>query len=228
MQFSRVFRVGTRSSPLALKQVDEVLGLLKGLNPDFKAEVISRDTYGDLDKITPISEIEGTDFFTKEIDDALLKGDIDFAVHSAKDMPDRILEGVYVAAITKPLNPCDCLVSKNNLKLRELPVGAIIGTSSLRRKMQLKNFRSDLKIVDIRGNIQERLRKLEEADFDGIIVAACALIRMGLTDRITERIPFEILKPHPLQGSLVVVVRKNDSDLIKLFSKIDSRETIKV
>lgn len=220
MEFNKAFRVGTRPSPLALKQVDEVLGLLKEFYQDFSAKVITIDTYGDKDKATPISDIEGTDFFTREIDNALLKGDIDFVVHSAKDMPDRIPEGLFIAALTRPLNPHDCLVSKNNLKLKELPREARIGVSSLRRKIQLKNFRSDLKTVDIRGNILERLRKLEETGLDAIVVAACALIRLGLEERITENIPLEILKPHPLQGSLAVVARKDDADLIRILSKI--------
>src|SRR3989338_7367810 len=146
MSFGRTYKVGTRPSPLALKQVEEILGLLKKFSVDLKVEVVKFDTYGDKDKVTPISDIEGTDFFTKEIDGALLKGDVDFAVHSAKDLPDRIADGLFIAAITKPLEPSDCLVSKNNLKLNELPVGAKIGSSSARRKAQLKDFRPDLKV----------------------------------------------------------------------------------
>ncbi|MEK6727502.1 MAG: hydroxymethylbilane synthase [Candidatus Omnitrophota bacterium] len=228
MQFNRIFRVGTRSSPLALKQVEEVLGLLREFDADLRLEVVTIDTFGDKDKVTPISDIEGTDFFTREIDDALLRGKIDFAVHSAKDLPDEIREGLIIAAITKPLEPYDCLVSKNNLKLKELPAGARIGASSARRKAQLKNFRPDLKVTDIRGNIQERLKKLKESDFDAIVVAICALMRLGLENMITERIPLEILKPHPLQGSLAVVARSSDLQLIKFLSKIDSRETVKI
>ena len=172
MSLVSTFRVGTRSSPLALKQVDEVLGLLKEFYPDLKARIVTIDTYGDKDKITPISDIEGTDFFTREIDDALLEGNIDFAVHSAKDLADKISEGIYIAAITKPLDPCDCLISKNNLKLNELPYGARIAVSSSRRKAQLVAFRGDFDIVNIRGNIQERLKKLEETDIDAIVIAA--------------------------------------------------------
>lgn len=228
MSAVRIFRVGTRKSPLALKQTDEVLCLLKGLYPSFQAKIIGIDTYGDKDKVTPISDIEGTDFFTREIDNVLLQDGIDFAVHSAKDLSDKIREGLFVAAITKTLDPCDALVSKNNLKLNELPYGAKVAASSSRRKTQLKALRSDLDIVNIRGNILERLKKLKESDIDAIVVAACALIRLGLENRISERIPLEILRPHPLQGSLAVVARKSDTDLIKLLSKIDTREVIAV
>ena len=217
------FRVGTRTSSLALRQVDEVIGRLREFYPEIKIETVGIDTYGDKDKITPISEMEGTDFFTREIEGALLKGEIDLAVHSAKDLPDKISEGLYLAAITKSIDPYEALVSKNNLKLYELPYEAEIGTSSQRRKTQLKAYRNDFKMVDIRGNIQERLHRLDQGDLEAVIVAACALVRLGLEERITERISFKILKPHPWQGSLAIETREEDTDLIKLLSKIDTR-----
>ncbi len=220
------YRVGTRTSPLALKQVEEVVNNLKKFYPDLNVKIIGIDTYGDKDKFTPISQIEGTDFFTKEIDEALLRGEIDFSVHSAKDLPDNLAPGLFIAAITKSIDPYDALVSKNNLTLNELKVGAKIGTSSLRRKIQLKNYRKDFQIIDIRGNIGERLKMLDETDLDAIVVAACGLIRLGLEDRIFQRIPFEILIPHPLQGSLAVVRRAEDLHLHNLLSAIDSREAV--
>jgi len=225
---AKSYRVGTRTSPLALKQVEEVLLALRRIYPHFKAEVIGVDTHGDKDKATPISEIEGTDFFTREIDDALLKGEIDFAVHSAKDLPDAIKEGLVIAALTKSIDPYDALVSKNGLKLAELSQGARIGTSSRRRKAQLSRYRDDFVIVDIRGNIEERLKKLDNGDLDAIVIAACGLVRLGLEKRITERIPFEILKPHPLQGALTIVARADDSEFHKLLSAIDTSTTLSV
>ena len=177
---AKTYRIGTRTSSLALRQVEEILGALREFYPDFKAEVIGIDTYGDRDKITSISEIEGTDFFTKEIDEALLKSRIDFAVHSAKDLPEQIPEGLYIVAITKSIDSYNALVSKNDLSLEELPFGARIGTSSLRRKQQLKSYRDDFEIIDIRGNIQERLEKLDNGNLDGIVIAACGLMRLGL------------------------------------------------
>lgn len=219
----RTYKIGTRRSPLALKQVEEVLTALRKFYPDFRAEIIGIDTHGDKDKTTPIWQIEGTDFFTREIETALLRGEIDFAVHSAKDLPDKIPEGLTIAAITRSIDPYDALVSKDNLKIHQLPIGAKIGASSFRRKYQLKKYRNDFRIVDIRGNIQERLEKLESEDLDAIILAACALVRLGLESKIVQRIPFEILQPHPLQGSLAIEVREDNRDLINLLKVLDER-----
>ena len=227
--FERNFRIGTRSSPLAIKQVNEVIGSLKRIDPLRQFTIVRIETYGDKDKATPISEIEGTDFFTREIEDALVKGEVDFAVHSAKDLADELADGLTIAAITKPVDPYDALVSKGDLKLDELPGGATIGTSSRRRKEQLKRFRSDFHIVDIRGTIEERLALLDDnavRNIDAIVIAACALVRLGLKKRIAERLPFEILKPHPLQGSLAVEARREDSDLIAFLSSIDTRKGV--
>lgn len=221
--FRKIFRAGTRRSPLALKQAEEILNKLKEFYPDFKAEIIGIDTYGDKDKVTPISDIEGTDFFTREIDEALLRNELDFAIHSAKDLSEDLGPRLYIAAITESVDPYDALVSKNNLLLEELPYRAKIGASSLRRKTQLKSYRSDFRITDIRGNIQERLKRLDQSDLDAIVIAACGLKRLGLEYRITERIPFEILKPHFLQGSLAVLTRSEDLDLIRVLSTIDTR-----
>lgn len=216
-----MYRIGARKSPLALKQVEEVLSSLKKIYPALKAEVVGIDTYGDKDKITPVSDIEGTDFFTREIEEALLKDEIDFAVHSAKDLPDTIPGGLCIAAITKSIDSYDALVSKNNLLLEDLPKGAKVGASSQRRKGQLKKYRRDFQLIDIRGNIQERLEKFESNGLDAIIVAACALIRLGLKERIAQRIPLKILKPHPLQGSLAVEARKDNPELINLLKVLN-------
>lgn len=217
------YKVGTRTSPLALKQVDEVIYHLKNYYKDINIEIVGIDTYGDKDKATPISDIEGTDFFTREIDNALLQDEIDFAVHSAKDLPDKISEGLFVAAITKSIDPDDALVSKYNLKIDELKKGARIGASSQRRKTQLLAYRSDFKIVDIRGNIHERLDKLEKDNLDAIVVAACALTRLGLEHKISQRLPHNILEPHPLQGSLAIVVKEDRKELIELLRVIDGK-----
>lgn len=221
---AKTYRIGTRTSPLALRQVEEVLEALRKSSPDLDAKIIGIDTYGDKDKDVPISQIEGTDFFIREIDGALLKGEIDFAVHSAKDLPDTLKEGLVIAALTNSIDFYDALVSKDGLKLAELPHRARIGTSSIRRKTQLSGYRDDFDIVDIRGNIEERLGKLDNGNLDGIVIAACALVRLGLEHRITQRIPFEILKPHSLQGVLAIVTRAEDSRLHSLLSVIDTRE----
>lgn len=186
---------------------------------DIRFEVKTYNTSGDMDRKTPISEIEGGDFFTNTIEKGLLNGEIDIAVHSAKDLPDTIDERLIICVMTESIDPYDVLVSKKNLKLDKLPYGAKIGTSSLRRKGQLKKFRCDFQIVDIRGNIEERLVKLDRSDLDGIVIAAAGLIRLGLENRITERIPFEILRPHPLQGRLAIEARKDNEDIIEVFQR---------
>ena len=282
--FNRELRVGTRKSPLALKQVEEIIKALADFYPAIRFKIIGIDTYGDKDRINPISEIEGSDFFTREIEQALLGDRIDFAVHSAKDLADQIPQGLVIAAITKSIDPFDALVlrqssvptlprtevpvrkvlgtevsvprlrsglvlprtevlvnkglgtevslskdvveglvSKGNSKIDELKNGARIGTSSLRRKTQLKAYRDDLQIVDIRGNIKERIEKLENDGLDAIVAAACALVRLGLEDRIAQRIPFEILSPHPLQGALAIEVREDNKELIKLLEVLNEK-----
>ncbi|MDP6686161.1 MAG: hydroxymethylbilane synthase [Candidatus Omnitrophota bacterium] len=220
------YKIGTRKSPLALKQVQEVLDLLKGFYSTIRLETIAIDTYGDKDKATPISEIEGSDFFTKEIDDLLLTGEVDFAIHSAKDLPESLSDGLVIAARTKAIDPYDVLVSKQGLTLDKLPYGAKIATSSLRRKDQLKKYRDDFEIVDIRGNIEERLEKLDNSDLDAIVLASAGLMRLGLAHKITQRITFKILDPHPLQGALAIVTRSKDLELLDLLRVLDSREKV--
>jgi hydroxymethylbilane synthase len=221
----KILRIGTRTSPLALAQVREIAEALKTVAPDVELEIISMDTMGDRDKKTPISEMEGTDFFTREIDQALLTNQIDLAVHSAKDLADQVPEGIVIAATTRSVDPYDVLVSKDHLKLRDLPKGARVGTSSERRKNQLRAYRPDLKLVDIRGTMGERLDKLFSEDLDAIVIAGAGLIRLGLGHRITERISFDILKPHPLQGSLAVAVRAGDEEFKTLLGKLDGKKT---
>ena len=221
----QIYRVGTRTSPLALRQVDEALASLQKVYPKLKVEIIGIDTYGDKDKSRPISAIEGSDFFTREIDEALLKEKIDFAVHSAKDLPDELREGLKVAAITSSIDSCDVLVSKKNVKIGELPVGAKIGTSSIRRKSQLKIYRDDFEIVDIRGDIQQRLNILRNSDLDAILIAAAGLIRLGLEDEISQRLSSDIMQPHPQQGALAIVVRREDGELFRLLNVLNNKKS---
>jgi hydroxymethylbilane synthase len=216
----RSYRVGTRTSPLALKQVEEILNILTKYYSKVELEIVGIDTFGDKDKATPISQIEGTDFFTREVDESLLKGEIDFTIHSAKDLPVNLRDGLTVALVTPTIDPYDVLVSKSDLKLDDLPQGARVETSSFRRKTQLKNYRDDFEINDIRGNIEERLDKLDKSNLDAIVIAAAGLLRLGLGDRITERIPFGILKPHPLQGSLAIETQENNKEIIDLFKVV--------
>lgn len=206
----RVIRIGTRKSPLALKQVEEVLDALKRQGTFLPCEIVGLDTPGDLNKTTAISEVEGSDFFTRTLDEALLKGTVDCAVHSAKDLPDEIPSGFEVAVITSSSEPADALVSMNGEKLFKLPAGSRIGVSSRRRKEQIKKLRPDLAVIDIRGTIGERLQQLDDGKYDAVIIAAVALLRLGWEKRIAEKLDPEIFPPHPLQGRLAVLVRKGD------------------
>lgn len=203
-----VIRIGSRKSPLALKQVDEIQALFERHNVAAECEVVLFDTRGDRDKATPIDRLEGSDFFTDEIQAALIDGTIDCAVHSAKDLPDSLIAGHSVYIADQSIDPDEVLVSKNNCTFDMLPEGARIGTSSTRRKEQLLRRRPDLVMCDIRGNIGERLAILDEGDLDGIVIAAAGLVRLGLSDRISERLIF--LEPHPLQGKLALEMRSDD------------------
>ena len=202
----RRIRIGTRASRLALAQVNEVVRRF-GIG---EYAIVVYDTSGDIDKDTPIAEVEGTDFFTDRIERALLRKEIDLAVHSAKDLPDRIPEGLMIVATTESIDKDDVLVSKGNLKLSELPAGAKVGTSSRRRKESLLMLRSDLEIIDLRGNIEERMEKLDRGEYAAIVIAAAGLIRLGLEHRIAERLPFETA---PGQGALALEIRKEDKEL---------------
>jgi len=213
----RTLRIGTRPSPLAVKQVEEVGELL----PSVHFEIIKIETEGERDKTTPISETEGTSFFTRDIEEALLAGHIDAAVHSAKDLEDEMPKELMIAAMTKPISPYDCLVSSGYKTLANLAKGARVGTSSRSRKEALLKYRPDLRACDVRGTIGERLARLDRGELDALIVAHAALIRLGYEDRIAEIVPAPIMKTHPLQGKLVIQIRRDRSDLFNLFRGID-------
>lgn len=213
-------RIGTRASRLALAQVEEIINVFRKQNLKLSFEINKFNTLGDMDKITPISEIEGTDFFTKEIEHALLENKIDMAVHSAKDLPETLPKGLVIGLITKSIDPYDCLISKGNLKLNELKLQAKIGTSSQRRKDQIKSYRKDFTLIDIRGNVEKRLRLLENSPLDAIVIAGAGLMRLGLENMITQRIPLEVLKPHPLQGSLAIEIKEDNRELKNILKNI--------
>ena len=215
--------VGTRGSALALKQVEEVARLLRHIYPDIEVRMEIIETVGDRDRFTPISDVEGTDFFTREIERKLLDGEIDFAVHSAKDLPDELPRGLFIAAVTEPIDQRDALVSRGGLRLMDLPPGTRIGTSSKRRKDFIKSRRPDCETVDLRGNVDERIEMLDKGRFDAILIAAAGLIRLGLAHRITERIPVEELPPATHQGSLAIEIRQDDTELAEIFRTLDCR-----
>lgn len=210
--------MGTRPSRLAVKQAEEISFSM----PDISFKVITIETMGDRDKATPLSALEGTDFFTREIEEALLAGRIEIGLHSAKDLDGTSPEGLIVAATTTSISPHDCLVSGGGETLKTLKPGSVIGTSSTERKEAIRKFRQDLAVKDIRGDIDERLKQLDRGDFSAIVVAHAALIRLGYEARIAEIIADDIIKPHPLQGRLAIQVRRDRADLIEFFRRIDA------
>jgi len=196
---------------LALKQAEEIAKFFTGFNFEF----VTIFTADDRDKSTPLSMVEQDDFFTREIDQALLNGEIDLAVHSAKDLPDVLPKGIAVVLETPSLSRFDCLVAKNKLKLKDLPTGAKIGVSSQRRKEQIRTLRNDLEPVDIRGTIEERIALLDSGKIDALIVAHAAMLRLGLEEKIAEIFPLDIFETHSKQGSLSLLAREEDCTKIR-------------
>lgn len=214
-----IVKVGTRPSRLALKQVDEIQNKLPGVI----LQKVPIQTRGDKDKSSSLIGREDSDFFTYEIEQALLEGEIDAAIHSAKDLEKSMPEELIIAAMTVSLSPFECLVSKNNYPLDKLPAGACVATSSRKRRVALKRYRQDLKIKGIRGNIEERLQQLDRGDFDAVVIAHAALLRLGLEQRSAQVIPPEIMAPHPLQGRIAVQIHRKRKDLFEIFRRLDGK-----
>lgn len=203
--------VGTRSSQLALWQADYVISCLQQRYPGLEIEKRLMTTKGDQILNAPLAKIGGKGLFTKELETAMLEGEIDLAVHSLKDMPVVVPEGLIITAITERADPGDALVSPHYNSFEELPQGAKVGTSSLRRKAQLLHARPDLNIQDLRGNVNTRLRKMEEEGFDAIILAAAGLKRLGFQDRIRQLLPQTLCLPAVGQGALAIETRLADA-----------------
>lgn len=206
-------KIGTRQSLLALWQSNHIAALLREKYPDCEVVLKKIVTKGDRILDVPLAQIGGKGLFTKEIETELLDGTVDLAVHSLKDMPTVLPEGLCLTAITKRANVGDAFVSNKYNSLAELPQGAVLGTSSLRRKAQLLAARPDLKIVDLRGNVDTRLRKLDEGQMDAIILAAAGLERLGHHDRIKEVISAETCIPAVGQGALAIECRSDNEEV---------------
>ncbi|MEM0216049.1 MAG: hydroxymethylbilane synthase [Candidatus Bathyarchaeia archaeon] len=220
-------KVGTRGSKLALIQTEMVIESLKKVETDLEFEIRIIKTTGDKIRRKPLFTIESKGIFEKEIDQALVRGEIDIAVHSLKDVPvyERY-EDIVIAAIPKRDDPREALVSIDGAALHELPKGAVIGTSSLRRMAQVKFLRRDLEVKPIRGNIDTRIKKVERGEYHAIIVAKAGLERMGLHDLVSEVFHPEVLTPAAGQGALAVVARKSDCNLLKLLKAINHPQTM--
>ncbi len=220
----RKITIGTRGSKLAVIQAEWVLTKLGEADPGLEASLVKITTRGDRDSGTALDKFAGQGVFVKELEKALIDGEIDLAVHSLKDLPTEIPYGLFLAAATTRLDPRDVLISRAG-KLAGLAPGSKIGTGSLRRSVQLFALRPDLEICGIRGNIDTRLRKVSEGEVDGIIVAAAALIRLGWQDKTTEYLPIEHFTPAVGQGALGIEIRSEDKEAASLASAINHEPT---
>ncbi|MFJ8529804.1 hydroxymethylbilane synthase [Bacillus sp. NPDC094106] len=218
--------VGSRKSKLALTQTNWFIDQLKALGLPYEFEVKEIVTKGDVILDVTLSKVGGKGLFVKEIEHALLTKEIDMAVHSMKDMPAVLPDGLTIGCIPKRVDPRDAFISKNGESFGDLPEGAILGTSSLRRSAQLLAARPDLQVKWIRGNIDTRLRKLKEEDYDAIILATAGLQRMGWDDDvITEHLDETLCVPAVGQGALAIECREDDKDLLQLLSHINDAVT---
>ncbi len=209
--------VGTRGSKLALAQANKVVERLK--REGYEVEVKIVKTAGDIMKDKPLYEFKGIGAFVRALDLALAEGKVDVAVHSLKDVPSQRVEGTVIAAVLERESPCDVLVSRNGEKLEDLRSGAIVGTSSLRRRAQLHKLRPDLKFENIRGNLDTRLKKLRTGNFDAIVVAEAGLIRLGLDRDVGyHRFPPELVVPSANQGIIAVATRSGEEDIVSFMN----------
>lgn len=225
---NKIIRIGTRGSELALWQTNWVKEALLRKFPKLQVEVIVIKTTGDKILDSPLSKIGDKGLFIKEIERALLNNEIDLAVHSLKDVPTAIPEGLTIGAVTKREDVRDVFIAhpkKKYAAFEDLPHRATIATGSLRRKCQLLHWRPDLHVVDIRGNLNSRFKKLEESDWDGMVLARAGLVRLGMEDRITEILPLELMLPAVGQGALALEIREDDPATKKIVSTIHDEST---
>ncbi|WP_177506096.1 hydroxymethylbilane synthase [Anaerosinus sp.] len=217
--------IGTRGSKLALWQANYIADCLRKQYPDLTVELKQITTTGDKILDVPLAKIGGKGLFTKELENEMLSGTIDLAVHSLKDMPTELPEGLTLAAITERIASGDALVSNHFSSLQALPKGARVGTSSLRRKAQLLAYRPDLIISDLRGNVDTRLKKLDDGEFDAIVLAAAGLKRLGWEKRIAEILDTKVCLPAVGQGALAIETRADDQAILDLLAFLNDEET---
>jgi hydroxymethylbilane synthase len=223
MTVLRLLRLGTRASALARWQADWVAGELRARGHE--VTLVPLSTRGDQVRSAPLGAIGGEGLFTKELQRALLADEIDLAVHSLKDLPTEVVEGLRLGAVPARAPSADVLVSRRARSLAEVPQGATIGTGSLRRRAQLRHVRPDLQLVDIRGNVDTRLRKLDEGEYDALVLAQAGLVRLGLAQQITQILPDEAMLPAVGQGALGIEVRSADEELVQILSALNDADT---
>ena len=218
--------IATRGSMLALWQAEWIKSQLQELDPSLEIELNKIKTTGDKILDVPLAQVGGKGLFVKEIEEALLRGEADLAVHSMKDVPTELPESLHLSTITKREDPRDAFIAGKEIKsFSELPNGANIGTSSLRRICQLLNKRPDLKITQLRGNVDTRIRKLEEGKFDAIILATAGVKRLGREEKITEKLPVDVSLPAIGQGAVGIECRRDDEFTNNLLKSLDHYET---
>lgn len=221
----KILKIATRQSPLALWQAEHIRARLEALHTDLKVELVTFVTQGDKILDTPLAKIGGKGLFVKELEAALLDGRADLAVHSMKDVPMALPEGLNLAVICEREDPLDAFVSNTYNHFDELPQGAKVGTSSLRRKCQILKQRPDLEIIDLRGNVGTRLSKLDAGNYDAIILASAGLKRLGLAERIRHTIQPEFSLPAVGQGALGLECRTDDQAVLDLIQPLMHNET---
>ncbi|MGE6811338.1 hydroxymethylbilane synthase [uncultured Pseudoalteromonas sp.] len=224
-QTTNIVRIATRKSALALWQAEFVKAQLEHYHPGILVELVPMSTQGDIILDTPLAKIGGKGLFVKELEQAMLEGLADMAVHSMKDMPVEFPEGLTLHTICEREDPRDAFVSNNFANIDELPQGAIVGTSSLRRQCQIRASRPDLKIHDLRGNVNTRLAKLDSGQYDAIILAAAGLIRLEMKDRIRAYIEPEVSLPANGQGAVGIECRTDDEAIKVLLAPLEHSET---
>jgi len=212
-------RIGTRKSKLALWQSEWVKMKIEEKFPEVEVELVKIVTKGDKILDVPLAKIGDKGLFTKEIEEAMLRGEVDIAVHSLKDVPSKLPEGLTLIAYSDREDPRDAFLSCGKYTLSTLPKGAVVGTSSLRRKAQLRILRPDLEIMDLRGNVDTRIRKLKEGQYDGIILAAAGVKRLGWEDEIDEILSPQVMIPSVCQGILGIEGREGDEEVIEIVRK---------
>jgi len=222
---SRSIRIATRKSQLALWQAEHVRARLQQAHPGIQVELETFTTQGDRILDAPLAKIGGKGLFVKELEQSLLRGDSDIAVHSMKDVPVLLPDGLQIAALLTRENPHDAFVSNQYQRLDDLPEGSRVGTSSLRRRCQLAELRPDLQISDLRGNVNTRLAKLDDNQYDAIILACAGLIRLDMADRIREAIAATVMLPAIGQGTVGIECRSDDAELLALLEPLHDNNT---
>ena len=221
-----VLKIATRKSPLALWQAEFVKSNLESLNPGLDVELVKMTTQGDQILNSPLSKIGGKSLFIKELEVGMMEGRADIAVHSMKDVPYELPQGFEIGAILERENPFDAFVSNAFNSIGDLPIGARVGSCSLRRIVQLKALRPDLVILDLRGNVNTRLKKLDDGEYDAIILACSGLIRLGFEDRIKQHLSPETSLPAVGQGALGIEIRSNDYEISSLVKPLIHKKTL--